>query len=197
MYGFPTWRDAAALYHYTLSFTLCYTVSPKSLFAQSETHCAPETQTTQQTTRCEFQSGERSAETLPKRNYTANYTIRISRVQSGERSAETLPTRNYTANYTIRISRVQSGERSAETLPTRNYTANYTIRMDFTRAVRRVECGDATAKAKLHSKLHDHPDFTRAVLRAECGDAAQRETTQQTTRSGFQTCAPCPFVGEA
>ena len=160
-----------ALYHYTLSFTLCYTVSPKSLFAQSETHCAPETQTTQQTTRCEFQSGERSAETLPKRNYTANYTIRISRVQSGERSAETLPTRNY--------------------------TANYTIRMDFTRAVRRAECGDAAAKAKLHSKLHDHPDFTRAVLRAECGDAAQRETTQQTTRSGFQTCAPCPFVGEA
>jgi hypothetical protein len=69
---------------------------------------------------------------------------------------------------------------------------------DFTRAVRRAECGDA-ANAKLHSKLHD-PDFTRAVRRAECGDAAQRETTQQTTRSGettqqttrsgFHACSP-------
>ena len=58
---------AGALYHYTLSFTLCYTVSTKCLFAQCETHCAPET-----------------------RNYTANYTMRISvRTQQTKHARET------------------------------------------------------------------------------------------------------------
>ena len=74
--------------------------------------CSPESgvrrrcqrETTQQTTRsgfhaCSPESGVRRRRAT--RNYTANYTIRISRVQSGERSAETLPKRNYTANYTI------------------------------------------------------------------------------------------------
>jgi hypothetical protein len=166
------------LYHYTLSFILCFTVSPKCLFAQSETHCAPETQTTQQTTRApkaklhskllgrtsRVQSGERSAETLPKRNYTANYTRRIS-------SAETLPKRNYTANYTMRISCVQSGERSAETLPKRNFTANYTRRNSHVcplplrgRGLKHHPIDDVRVNRIQDDRLRDNVDFRGAQI---------------------------------